>query len=201
MKNHSKIIGLTGGIATGKSTVTKLIRKSGHPVICADEIAHDVVKQGKPSYKKVIKLFGKDILQKNKQLNRQKIAKLVFTQPKLKRKLEAIIHPEVRKEMNRKIKYYITKKKPLIFLDVPLLFESKMAKMCHKTICIATTLKLQIERLKRDRNMARKHALDRIRSQMPLREKINKADYVIWNKGTIRELSSRLKRFLINLTA
>lgn len=183
MMPKTKIIGLTGGIATGKSTVSAILKKWHYPVICADKIAHDVVKPGKLAYKKIIKIFGDKVLLKNKTLNRSKIAQYVFTDLKMRRKLENVLHPEVRWEMRRLIALYKKQKHKIIFLDVPLLFEAGLDKICDHTLCIVATQSQQIQRLKKHRKMARTEALKRIRVQMPLSAKIKKADSVIWNTG------------------
>lgn len=196
MRAHSKIIGLTGGIATGKSTVSKFLKKWRFPIICADTLAHDVVKPNKAAYKKIVKTFGKHILLQNKTLDRSKIAKIVFDDVKLRKKLEKIIHPEVRKEMHRLIQFYKKKKNPLIFLDVPLLFESGLNKICDHTLCVAATQNLQVARLKKYLGMTHKQALARIQAQMPLTIKIKKANFVIWNTGTKKELEKKTKKWL-----
>jgi dephospho-CoA kinase len=183
MMPKTKIVGLTGGIATGKSTVSNILKKARYPVICADKIAHQVVKPGNLAYQKIIKIFGKEVLLKNKTLHRSKIAKIVFTNPEMRRKLENAIHPEVRKEMHRQITSYKKQGKEIIFLDVPLLFEVGLNKICDRTLCVAATQNQQIQRLKKYRKMARAEALTRIRSQMPLKQKIRKADFLIWNTG------------------
>lgn len=194
-----QIIGLTGGIATGKSTVSQIVKDRGYPVICADKIAADVVKKGRPAYRKVVALFGRDIIRKDGELDRKKIARRVFKDARLKQKLEAIIHPEVANQINDHIRRLRGQNVPLIFLDVPLLFEAGMEALCNKTICIASTQHLQIERLKKYRGMTHAHALDRIRSQMPLEHKIQKADFVIWNNKSKTELKEETDKLLKKL--
>jgi len=197
-KFKSMIVGITGGIATGKSTVTKLIRKKRFPVICADEISRDLTKRDGAAYKKIVKQFGTEILTKNKTLNRQHLANLVFTNKAKKKKLESIIHPLVRNEIFSQIKK-LEKKHSIIFLDIPLLFESGWEKLCNATICIYANQKTQIERLKNDRGMTATHARDRIRSQLPLIEKKKRADHVINNNGTLASLKISLNSLLKSL--
>lgn len=193
------IIGLTGGIATGKSTVSNILKEWRYPVICADELAHDVVKPGKPAYKKIIKIFGNEVLLKNKTLNRSKIAKQVFANPKMRRKLETAIHPEVRKKMRQLIRSYKKQNKKIIFLDVPLLFEARLDKICDHTLCIATTQNQQIQRLKKYHKMNRTEALKRIHSQMSMKDKVKKADSVIWNKSDKILLRKKITAWLKTL--
>lgn len=204
MISRIKIIGLTGGIATGKSTISKMLKKWRYPVICADQIAHDVVRPTKTAYKKIVRIFGKDILQKNCTLNRQKIAVIVFKNPKMLRKLEKAVHPEVQKEICRLIGFYEKQKKKIVILDVPLLFESGLNKICDHVLCVAAPEKQQIQRLNKYRKTPQKDAISRIRNQMPLKIKIKKSDFVIWNTGTRNELRKKvagwLKTTLVSLS-
>lgn len=195
-KHKPEIIGLTGGLATGKSTVTAYLRRKGFPVICADDIAHDVVKPRRPVWRKIIQAFGGHILKPNRELNRKIMARVVFFVPKMRRKLEAIVHPEVKKEMMKQAGLLARKKAAIIFLDVPLLFESGLDKICDHTICVASPLKTQLARLKKHRGMGRDEALARIRSQMPLREKIKRADFVVKNTGTIASVKNQVNKLL-----
>lgn len=195
MKHTTKIIGLTGSIASGKTTVTKYLRKRGYPVICADEIAHAVTNL-KSVLKKITLAFGKEVLFKDGSLNRKKMALIVFSDEKKRKELENIIHPAIRQEIFAQIKNLEQKKCPLIFLDIPLLFENGWEKICDKTICVATSKALQLKRLIKNRGMTRKEALARIASQMPLKEKIKRADFVLNNRGTIAELHGEIKKIL-----
>ncbi len=196
-RNNSSptIIGLTGGIASGKSTAADILRDMGEVVVCADAIAHDVVKKGKPVLKKIQKEFGNDIIKRGS-LDRKAMAEVVFKSPKARKKLEAIIHPYVKKEIKKIITVFKKRKSPRLFIDVPLLFEAGFDKLCHKTLVIAASQKLQIERAKKYRKMTRAQALARIKSQMPMAKKAKKADYVIRNVGTKRELRSQILSYL-----
>lgn len=195
----TKIIGITGGIATGKSTVSNWLKQKKYPVICADQIAHEVVKPERKAYKEIVKTFGTEVLKKNKTLNRSKLAKIVFSNPKLKRRLESVVHPQVHKTMLNLIKKHQKRGKRFIFLDIPLLFEKKREKLCDQVICVSAPKSAQIERLIKNKGMTRRHALDRICSQMPLREKEKKSDMVIKNNGTKRDLKRLVARILKDL--
>ena len=115
---------------------------------------------------------------------------------KLKKSLEKIIHPEVKKKMHSLIKFHQRKKHSLIFLDIPLLFEFGLDRICDHTLCIAASQNQQMQRLQKNQRMTRKQALSRIRAQMPLKMKIKKADSVIWNEGNKKELSQKVKLWL-----
>lgn len=193
-KSFPHIIGITGSIATGKSTVTAILRDQGLTVICADEIAHTLTARGGKAFHKVMRLFGKGFLKPNGEINRQEIAKLVFHDKKKRQALENLIHPLVQSEIRRLIRNH-AKTSRLIFLDIPLLFESGIDKLCDITVCVVSTQKNQITRLQKFRNMSRSHALNRIRSQMPLKEKIRRANFILKNNST----KADLKRMTLKL--
>lgn len=195
-----KIIGITGGIATGKSAVTQVLHKLGYPVICADEIVHALYEANSATHDKVVKLLGTKIQKNNGGLDREKIASLVFANPQIRIKLEHIVHPAVREKIAELIKKYTAEKYVLIFVDVPLLFETGMDKTMDAVICVVASQNVQIARLKKHRRMKLADSLARIRSQMPLREKIRKSDHVIYNNRGLSELSKKVKEVVSFLT-
>ena len=182
------IIGLTGGIATGKSTVSKLFKRFKIPVIDADRIAHDLTKRNKPLTKKIFKIFGNSVIGKYKTLNRKALAQIVFSDPKAKKTLENLLHPQIKKITNQKIKAYQQKNHKIIVLDIPLLFEAGRDKDCDLTIVIAAKQNTQIKRLMQNRGMSKKDALARIKNQMPLSQKIKKADFILKNDSSKQAL-------------
>lgn len=186
------IIGITGGIATGKSTVAKILRDKGYPVICADAIAHQLLEKTKITAQHVLTQFGT--------LNRKKLAQLIFKDLHAKKKLESIIHPAVIRETKKQIFALTKKKHHLIFLDVPLLFESGMDKLCDVTLCVWASQKTQIARMLKKRKMTRKDALSRIKAQMPLTWKIKKSDYVMKNTSTPSDLVKKMETILRDLS-
>ncbi|BDG46186.1 dephospho-CoA kinase [Parageobacillus sp. KH3-4] len=185
-------IGLTGGIASGKSTVTKMIRELGIPVIDADQIARDVVKMGEEAYKQIIQTFGQDILQENGEIDRTKLGAIVFHNEQERKKLNAIIHPVVRRRMLAEKEAYVQKGAQTVVLDIPLLFESELTHLVDKIIVVYVDDDVQLERLMKRNGFSKEEALARIRAQMPLREKVKKADAVIDNNGTIEETKQQL---------
>lgn len=197
MSSSSKTIvaGLTGGIASGKSTVSLMLEKKRIPVICADAIAHQVVQQGQPAYKELVRAFGRSILQKNGSLDRKKLAQLVFRNESFKKKLEKIIHPRVRRAMKGAVKAHKKQGTALVVLDVPLLFESGWDEFCDVTLCVWAWQWQQIERLK-SRGMTRLESLARIRNQWPLRQKRDLADVVFDNRGTPAQLKKQVEGWL-----
>ncbi|OAT74255.1 dephospho-CoA kinase [Parageobacillus thermoglucosidasius] len=185
-------IGLTGGIASGKSTVTKMIRELGIPVIDADQIARDVVKMGEEAYKQIIQTFGQDILQENGEIDRTKLGAIVFHNEQERKKLNAIVHPVVRRRMLAEKEAYVQKGAQTVVLDIPLLFESELTHLVDKIIVVYVDDDVQLERLMKRNGFSKEEALARIRAQMPLREKVKKADAVIDNNGTIEETKQQL---------
>jgi dephospho-CoA kinase len=189
-------IGLTGGIASGKSTVTKMLRGLGIPVIDADQVARDVVKVGEEAYEQIIKTFGQDILQENGEIDRAKLGAIVFYNEQERKKLNAIVHPAVRRRMLAEKEAYVQKGAKTIVLDIPLLFESELTHLIDKIIVVYVDDDIQLERLMKRNGFSEEEALARIRSQMPLHEKVKKADAVINNNGTIEETKQQLLQIL-----
>jgi dephospho-CoA kinase len=174
------LVGLTGGVATGKSTVAKMFKQCGAIVIDADELAHEVVKPGKPAWREIAGLFGKAVLNQDRSLNRQALGSIVFRNPKKRRQLERIIHPRVAREQVR-LTNAIARKHPkaVVIYDVPLLFEAGIDKRVDHTIVVTADRETQISRLKKRNGLSRAEAIQRIKSQMPLSKKIRLADIVI----------------------
>lgn len=196
---NTKLIGITGGIATGKSTVSEILRQLGYPVICADKIVHEFYAKDHPVFSKIVTLVGHDYLNSDGSLDRTKIGEVLFANPHLKQSLENLIHPLVRKELQKKIEV-AKKNSPFVFVDIPLLFESNLEDYFDKVVCVTATQKVQIERLKKHRNLPQKQALIRLHSQMPMREKIKMSDFVIYNNRSRSELSKKIKEVLGKLT-
>lgn len=174
------VVGLTGGVATGKTTVAKMFKQCGAIVIDADQLALDVVKPGKPAWREIVTLFGKTVLNQDRSLNRQALGNIVFRNPKKRRQLERIIHPRVAREQVR-LTNAIARKHPkaVVIYDVPLLFEVGIDKRMDKTIVVTADRRTQIARLKKRNGISRAEAIRRIRSQMPLSMKVRLADIVI----------------------
>ena len=178
------LVGLTGGVATGKSTVAKMFKECGAVVIDADELAREVVKPGKPAWREIVTLFGKTILNRDRSLNRQALGSIVFRNRTKRRQLERIIHPRVAREQARLTKQAArTDPQAVVIYDVPLLFEAGIDTRVDTTIVVAVDRKTQVARLKKRNGLSRAEAVRRIRSQMPLAKKIQRADHVL--NGTL----------------
>jgi len=185
------LVGLTGGIATGKTTVANLFKRCGAVVIDADELARQVVMPGRPAWRQIVQTFGKGVLNPDRTLNRHALGAIVFRNRTKLKQLERIIHPRVAAEQKRLTKQ-AAKKGPraVVIYDVPLLFEAGIDKRVDKTVVVTADQATQIARLKRRNGLSRAEALRRITSQMPLRKKIRLADMILDGTKSL----ARLKR-------
>lgn len=179
------IIGLTGGIATGKSTVAGMFKNYGIPVVDTDKISFELLRKGCSAYKEVLSLFGKEILLTNGDVNRKKLGRAIFNDNVKRKKLNNIIHPRVRSITLSEVKRHEELGANIIVIDVPLLFETNFVRLVNKTIVVYTTPKLQIERLIGRDSIKKEYALLKIESQMPIDDKVKLADYVIDNSLSI----------------
>lgn len=195
------LVGLTGSVATGKSTVAKMFKQCGAVVIDADELAHEVVKPGKPAWREIVALFGKTVLNQDRSLNRQVLGSIVFRNPKKRRQLESIIHPRVAREQ-AKLTRQAARKNPtaVVIYDVPLLFEVGIDKRMDKTILVTADRKTQIARLKKRNGLSHVEASRRIRSQMPLARKKHLANYILDGTSPLKKLSDSVSRLFAHLT-
>lgn len=193
------IIGLTGGIASGKSTVSNLLKEKGFTVIDADVAARVVVEPGQPVLEKIVEVFGPDIRTAEGTLNRPALGKIVFNDEKKRKQLNNIIHPAVREWMIDQKEKAITSGKKTIFLDIPLLFESNLTWMVEKTLLVYVDPKTQLKRLMKRNNYLEEEAKARIESQMPIDEKRARADDIIDNNGTIDETENQVNKWITRL--
>lgn len=184
------LVGLTGGVATGKSTVAKMFKQCGAIIIDADELARRVVEPGKPAWRDIVKLFGKTVLNPDRSLDRQALGSIVFHSRTKLQQLERIIHPRVASEQQRLVRR-IAKEKPraVVIYEVPLLFEAGVDKRVDKIIVVTADRNIQIARLKKRNGLSRAEAIRRISSQMPLAKKIQRADHIL--DGTLTRPSLR----------
>jgi len=181
-------------MGSGKTTVAKLFKELGAYVLDADEICRSLVEPGKPAWKEVVKLLGKDILRYDQTLDRRKIADIVFHDPEKKKALEVILHPRVMAE-EQAIYKNILKDHPgaLVLIDAALLIESGNYRKVHKVIVIACDEETQLQRIMAKNVFSREDAQRRLQQQMPLKEKINFADYVIRNDSGLSELKEKVE--------
>ena len=190
------VIGLTGGIASGKSTVSNMIKNMGITVVDADQISRDVVEVGKPAYNQIVQVFGVEILQQDHTLNREKLGALIFSDQTKREQLNKIVHPAVRKEMLDQVEKEKKQRSNAVVLDIPLLFESKLTYMVDKTLLVYVDEQTQLERLMKRNSYTQEEAILRIQSQLPLKDKRVLADEIIDNNGSVEHTEAQLKAVL-----
>ena len=189
------IIGITGSIACGKSLVSNYLQEKGYTIIDADKIGHMALENDEVK-KQLVNKFGKSIL-KDKEVNRVTLGKLVFENNENLKELNNIIHPQIRKNISEQIQVH--KNEKLVFVDVPLLFEAKFDDLVEKIIVISLDEKIQLERLMNRNSLSKEEALQRIKSQIPVREKEKLGDYVVDNSFTQENTYNQVDRILEKL--
>jgi dephospho-CoA kinase len=195
-----KWIGLTGGIATGKSTVTGLIESRGYSVIDADQISHELTQLAEPGYLEILAHFGNDILDTSLRLDRKKLAQIIFSSADQKNQLEKIMHPLIQERVQDLKQGYKDKGTSFLFYDVPLLFENNMASQFDSVLMVWCQEDIQLKRLMQRNKLTEAEAQMRINAQMPMSEKIKNANYCIDNSGSEYELIVAVDVFLQQLT-
>ena len=200
------IVGLTGGVASGKTTVSQVLKEEGAYIIDADRIARELVRPHAPAWKKLVRAFGKEILREDGSIHRKKLADKVFVDLRQRKLLNQILHPRIRKEMEQKAKE-IGQKDPeaIVVIDAPLLVELGDHRWMDKLMVITSTQKQQIKRLEERDGVNREEALRMLASQMPVKDKVKLADFVIRNEGSLqktkketREIFQELKKGLLH---
>ncbi|KAH9953308.1 CoaE-domain-containing protein [Russula dissimulans] len=189
------VIGLTGGIATGKSTVSRQLAARGIPVIDADVLARDVVRPGTRALKKIVSTFGPDILQQDGTLDRQKLGAIVFRDEAQRQKLNAIVHPAVRSAMALGVLRCWLRGEKVCVLDVPLLIESKVYEWVGKVVVVYCSAEIQLQRLILRDGLTREDARARLQAQLSIADKLEYADLVLDNSGTQAELEVQVDEF------
>lgn len=184
-----RVIGITGGIASGKSNVSNICKELGYEVIDSDSIVKELSEKNKPLYNAYLKEFGPDFLDLEGNLDKKKLGKLIFNNLELKKKMDKISHPIVVEEIKNRISKI---NDGLIFVDIPLLYEAKLEYLCDKVICVFLKKKLQVERLMARDGIDEDYALAKIHSQMDLYMKKELADYVINSQGEFSETKKQV---------
>lgn len=194
------LVGLTGGIGSGKSTVARMLEERGAVVFDADLLAREAVEPGTPGHAAVIERFGADVLAPGGELDREALASIVFADPAARRDLEQIVHPEVRRLFAEGSEAYHDTDRIVVF-SAPLLVESGMHTAFEILVVVSATVATQIERLMRQRGMSEPAIRARIDAQAPLEDKAAVADFLVDNEGTLAELQSQVERLWHDLSA
>ncbi|MDZ5796346.1 dephospho-CoA kinase [Staphylococcus aureus] len=190
-----KVIGLTGGIASGKSTVSELLSVFGFKVVDADKAAREAVKKGSKGLAQVREVFGDGAIDENGEMNRRYMGDLVFNHPEKRLELNAIIHPIVRDIMEEEKQEYL-KQGYNVIMDIPLLFENELENTVDEVWVVYTSESIQMDRLMQRNNLSLEDAKARVYSQISIDKKSRMADHVIDNLGDKLELKQNLERLL-----
>jgi dephospho-CoA kinase len=188
------IVGLTGGVASGKTAVSQVLREEGAYIIDADQIARELVQPHKPAWNEIIRAFGKEILQEDRSVDRKELADKIFADPEQRKVLNQILHPRIKEGIARRARE-IGQKDPeaIVVIDAPLLIELGMHHKVNRLIVVTSTQTQQMERLKKRDGRSPEEALRLLSSQMPVEEKEKLADFVVRNEGSLEEMKKRAK--------
>jgi dephospho-CoA kinase len=198
MKQNKMIIGITGSIGTGKSTVSNYLISKGYSVVDADKISKGAYNIGSNGYKAILEVFGVEILNSNGEVDRKKIKKIVFDNSNMLQRLNMAIHPIIINEIEKEIEILLESQN-VVFLDAPLLIETELHKKVDKIIVVGCDKNEQINRIiKRDKITA-DMAISIINSQMSIDEKLKFADYIVYNNSTIENLYSQVDEIILEI--
>lgn len=192
----TKIIGMTGGIATGKSTVSDIFKSHDIPVIDADQIVYDLERKGEPGLQAIVDTFGEAYLTEEGELDRHKFGAEVFADEKMRDRLNEVLKPLIRSRIESEVERVKQTNIPLAILDVPLLYEGGYEKLCDMIVVVAVNENTQKERLIERNQLTDSEATQRIASQMSLEEKIKHADHMIDNSTTIENTKQQVEELL-----
>jgi len=195
------VVGLTGGIASGKSTVSRMFADQGIPVICADELARDAVRPGSDALEEIRSTFGEDVLDEHGGLDRAAMARLVFHNATKRKLLESIIHPRVAEEQQERLRRLELEGHRIAIIDVPLLYESGWEKAFDLVIVVYVPAEVQEHRLMARDKISREDARSRLDAQMPIEKKKKLADRVVDNTGGMKHTLDQVKSIMEELEA
>ena len=192
-----KIVGLTGGISSGKSTVSSYLKQLKIPVIDADEVARKVVEPNSQGAIEIRKTFGSDVFEEDGSLNRQRLGALIFSNAENRQKLDDLLQPLIKIMILDEIEEHRQKGENMIVLDLPLLFEKQYEELCEEIIVVYIPKELQLERLMKRNQYTKQEALSRIDSQLSIEEKRKRATVLFDNQGTIQQLYHQVEQWLV----
>lgn len=191
-------IGLTGGIASGKSTVSRMLKERGALIVDADQISREIVMPGSPVLQQIAEAFGSDILQGDGTLDRKRLGAIIFADDDKRRTLNAIMHPPIRAHMMQQMNEYETAyPQRLVVADIPLLYESNLQHMFEEVVVVYVPETVQIKRLMQRDGISEEHAKERIASQMPLSDKRERADVVIDNSRSLEDTEKQVDQYVM----
>lgn len=195
------ILGVTGGIASGKSTVARMLEELGAPAIDFDLLARDVVAPGQPAYEEIVAHFGNEVIREDKTLDRKRLSAIVFRDPAKRRALEGMTHPRILTAFGRRLAEIASKDRhAIVQAVVPLLYETHLESLFHRILVVYVPPEVQIERLMRRDGILREEAERILKAQIPIDVKAARADFVIYNKGSLDETRMAVKALWHTLT-
>ncbi|AYU55451.1 dephospho-CoA kinase [Staphylococcus debuckii] len=192
-----KVIGLTGGIGTGKSTVSELLAAHGFKIVDADVASREAVEKGSEGLQQVKQVFGEEAIDDNGEMNRKYIGEIVFNDAEKRKELNQIVHPIVREIMENQKEKYLSEGYNVI-MDIPLLFENNLQDTVDETWLVYASESIQVERLMERNDLSQEEAKARVYSQISIDKKQRMADHVIDNRGTLLELKQNLEQLLMD---
>ncbi|MGM0217471.1 dephospho-CoA kinase [Enterococcus sp. AZ126] len=190
------VLGLTGGIATGKSTVVSVFKRLGFPVVDADVIAREIVEIGMPALGEVVSLFGSEILNSDGSLDRKKLGEIIFSDEEKRKKLNSTLSPFLKERILAEIADKKSKA-PLVIVDIPLLYEGGYEKFVDKVAVVYIPKTMQLTRLMKRDNLTEREAQQRITSQLPIEKKRQKADILFDNQNSIEETEKLVGKWVL----
>ena len=193
-----KVCGLTGGVGMGKSTAAQFLRARGAQVVDTDELARQLVEPGQPALNEIQAAFGKNIIAPDGRLRRDELARIVFTDATARKKLETILHPRIRERWLAQIEVWRRENRALAVVVIPLLFETQAESGFDKIICVACSAATQRQRLL-SRGWTPEQIQQRLAAQLPIEEKIARADFVIWTEGAPDTCALQIDRIVARL--
>lgn len=195
------IVGLTGGIVSGKTTVAQIFKRLGAKIIDLDEIAREIVSPQQKAWKKIVQNFGEEILKDNQEINRKKLAKIVFSNQEKLNLLNQITHPVIVEVMKKRLNQISNQASEdvICIIDAPLLFEAHIEYMMDKIIVVYINEKEQMSRLLQREDLSKDDAIKRIRAQIPIEDKVRLADYVIDNSFSIEQTKEQASQLWVEL--
>lgn len=193
-KDNRLLLGVTGGIASGKTTVANMLAELGAPIVDFDILAREVVEPGKPAWQDIVDYFGKQVLNEDRTLNRKKLSKIVFSDLEKRKKLESFTHPRIHEEFVKQVNEIAAQNPNAIIQTViPLLIELNLQYIFHKILVVYTPYKKQVERLIERDGISREEAENILKAQLPIDEKVGYADFVIHNEGSLEETRKQVR--------
>jgi dephospho-CoA kinase len=187
------VIGITGGLACGKSTVARLLAQHGATLLSADDIAHEITAAGSAVAQEIARVFGPEVLDKAGKIDRKALGSLVFHDSEKRKQLESITHPAILRLLKERISSVVNERAgSLVIVEVPLLFEAGIESWFDCILVVAASEQIQLQRLRERNGLTEEEARARIESQMPLNEKVARGDFVLWNVGGLDDLSAQI---------